>query len=51
MKRLLINCYYDGMTLGEAISFIKRCYQTSPSAKHIADAKQSIKDCTGVDWK
>jgi len=51
MKNLLINCFYDGMTLGEAIIFIKRCYQEAPTEKQIASAQKIIKESAGIDWK
>lgn len=51
MKDLLLNCYWDGMTLGAAIIFIKRCYSETPSEKHIKAAKKLIKECTGKNWR
>ena len=50
MVNLLTNCFYDGMTLGEAVSFIKRCYSETPTERHIKAAQKSIKECTGKDW-
>jgi|GEM_PF-2217953 hypothetical protein len=51
MKNLLINTYFDGMTLDQAIAFITRCYGKAPTEKQIQEAKQSIKNSTNVDWK
>ena len=49
MRDLLIDCYYDGMTLNAALDFISRNYG-SVSNKTIVSAVASIKDCTGIDW-
>lgn len=50
MKNLLMNCYYDGMTIKEAIDFIGRCYWEVPTEKQIENAKRIIKDCTNKEW-
>lgn len=50
MKNLLINLYYDGYGLDEAIEFIERCYQESPSQKVIAKVKDVISETTGKNW-
>lgn len=51
MTNILINCYYDGMTFGEAVAFINRCYGEYPTQREISKAQKSIKECTGKDWK
>ena len=51
MVDLLQNCFWDGMSLGEATLFIKRCYQEAPKDEHIKNACHIIKECTGVEWK
>lgn len=51
MKNLLINCFYDGMTLGQAIAYIERCYTETPTDRQIKLAQNSIKACTGKEWR
>lgn len=51
MKRLLINCFYEGMTVAAAVDFITRCYEETPTEKQIAAAKKTIKECNNVDWE
>ncbi len=50
MKQLLISCFYDGMSVSEAVAFISRCYQETPTPRQIQNAKKTIKACTGIDW-
>lgn len=47
---LLINCYYDKMTVVQAVEFVKR-FGVTPSQKKIDQAKEIIKKCTYQDWK
>ena len=51
MKRLLIDCFYNEMTLQEAIEFITSAYREAPSARSIEAAKKSIKACNNIDWE
>jgi transposase-like protein len=51
MTNLLINCYYDGMTVSEAKDFIKRNYKEEASEKAINKAKQKILSTTNKEWK
>lgn len=50
MKKLLLNCYHDGMTVSEAISFISRCYQEKPTEKQLKDVKLLIKEFSKKEW-
>lgn len=51
MKDLLSRCYYDGMTVTEAVDFISRCYGEAPTAKQVEKTQAIIKSCNGQDWK
>jgi uncharacterized protein YpuA (DUF1002 family) len=51
MKDLLISCYYDRMSLKEAISFVENSYGECPTERQINSAVKSIKDCTNIDWR
>lgn len=51
MKRLLINLFYDGYSLDEAIDFIIRNYEEEPTQNQIASAKKSILECNLVEWR
>ena len=50
MKNLLLNLYYDGYTVAEAMEFIERCYGDRPTERQIENIKKSIKKTTGNDW-
>ena len=51
MKRLLINLFYDGYSLDEAIDFITRNYEEEPTQKQIESAKKSILECNLIEWR
>lgn len=51
MKNLLMNCYFDGMTISEAIIFIERCYHEAPTQKQINNAMKTIKEQLNKTWK
>ena len=51
MKNLLINCYYDGMTVKEAITFITNSYHEEPTEKAIQEARALIRSTTNKNWK
>ena len=51
MKRLLINLFYDGYSLDEAIDFIIRNYEEEPSQKQIASAQKTILECNLIEWR
>jgi ABC-type multidrug transport system ATPase subunit len=46
-----MNCFFDGMTVEEAVAFISRCYGETPTERQIKNAQKAIKDCTGKEWK
>lgn len=48
---LLERCYWGGMTIGEAIAFINRCYCVRPTDEQVRAARNIIKSCTGIDWE
>ena len=50
MKNLLINCYFDGMTVKEATDFISRCYQEVPTQRQINAAMKTIREQTNKSW-
>lgn len=50
MKELLLNCFYDKMTLGEAVAFVTRMTGKGPTNRSIKAAQNSIKLCTGIEW-
>ena len=51
MKNLLKNCYFDGMTIAQAVEFATRVYQEAPTNRQIENVKKSIKESTGIEWK
>lgn len=50
MKNLLMNCYYDGLSIEEAKEFIEKCYHEVPTQKQIENAKKIIKNCENKEW-
>jgi len=50
MKNALLNCYYDGKTVDEAVEFIKSCYGEQPTDRQIAKVKQIIKTQMNKEW-
>ena len=51
MKNILINCYYDGMTVSQAKEFIKSVYKYEQvTEKQINNAKKTILNCTNKEW-
>ena len=50
MKQLLLNCYWDGMTLANTVEYIARCFGETPTERQISAAKKAVKDSTGKDW-
>jgi hypothetical protein len=51
MQDLLKRCYYDGMTVMEAVQFIERAYNKKITEKSIKIAKANIKSLTNIDWE
>ena len=51
MKDLLMNCYYEGMTIEQSIEFITRCYDKAPTEKQLENAKKSIKQFANKEWE
>ena len=53
MKELLIRCYYDSMTLEEAINFVKNSYNGGRDIpkRTIENTLKEIRKTTNRDWK
>jgi hypothetical protein len=51
MTNLLMNCYYDGMTVKQAKEFIKNAYQEEVTEKALNKVKQKILNNTNKEWK
>lgn len=51
MKDLLRNCYYDGMTLEQTITFISEAYQETPTQRQINNFVKSLGASARSDWK
>jgi transposase-like protein len=51
MTNLLMNCYYDGMTVKQAKEFIKSAYQEEVTEKALNKVKQKILNNTNKEWK
>lgn len=51
MKNLLMNLYYDNYTVSQAIDFITRCYDKSPTEKMINKVKSEIKSNNLKEWE
>lgn len=51
MRDLLNRCYYEGMSIKEAIKFIETAYNKKVTEKSIKIAKANIKSCSNVEWE
>lgn len=51
MRNLLMNCYYDGLTIEQTIAFVSRCYWETPTARQIENVKREIKETLNIEWK
>lgn len=51
MKDILMNEFYSGSTVAEAVDFIERCYGKKVSDRVLENTKNKIKILTGKDWK
>ena len=51
MKDILNFCYYEGMTLKNAISFIESSYNKKVNNSTIKKVCEEIKKCTGKVWE
>ena len=50
MKENLIRCYYDDMSVEEAIKFIESVYDKKVSTRTIKIVKNMILKCIGKSW-
>ena len=51
MKNMLINCYYEGMSVSEAVNFLEASYHKTVLQKSIDLAVKEIKNFTNKEWK
>jgi len=51
MQELLKRCFYDKMTVTEAVKFIEKSYGKKVTEKSIKTAKENIKACSNIDWE
>lgn len=51
MTNLLINCWYDGMTIEQAKDFIRRNYQEEVTEKQLNKVKEIIKNQAKKVWR
>lgn len=51
MKDILMNEFYSGSTVAEAVDFIELCYGKKVSERVLENTKNNIKNLTGKDWK
>ena len=51
MNRLLMACYFDGLTVAEAKEWIERVYQEKVTDKAIEKAKNIVKNQMNKEWK
>ena len=51
MERVLMNEFYSGSTVAEAIDFAERCYCEKVSEKTLEKVCKKIKENTGKNWK
>ncbi len=51
MKDILMNEFYSGSTVADAVDFIERCYGKKVSERVLENTKNNIKNLTGKDWK
>lgn len=51
MTNLLINCWYDGMTIEQAKYFIRRNYQEEVTEKQLNKVKEIIKNQAKKVWR
>lgn len=51
MKDYLLSCYFDKMSVKEAVDFVQRGMGVKVSKKVLDQVKKTIKECTGKDWE
>ena len=51
MATTLKDCYFDGMTIEQAVDFISRTCGETPTAKQIEKVKKSLASCGLKEWK
>ena len=51
MKDILNFCYYEGMTLKDAIRFVESSYNKKVTNATIKKVIEEIKKCTGKVWQ
>lgn len=50
-KELLINEFYNGSTIEEAIKFLQSGYNTYPTERQIKNTVNYILKLTNIDWR
>ena len=51
MNRLLMACYFDGLTVAEAKEWIERVYQEKVTDKAIEKARNTVRTQMNKEWK
>ena len=51
MKDFLSSCFYDGMSLSEAVKLTNSCFGKQLTEKQIQSVKEEIEKCTNEEWK
>ena len=51
MQDLLKRCFYDKMTVTEAVKFIEKSYSKKVTEKQVETAKANIKKVSNIDWE
>lgn len=51
MNRVLMDCYFDGLTVAEAKEWIERVYQEKVTDKAIERAKNTVRTQMNKEWK
>ena len=49
-REILINCFYDGMTIDEAVKFATTAYNCNVTTRILNNVKKYIKNVTGKEW-
>lgn len=49
-REILIRCFYDGMTLDEAINFATTAYNCNVTKRIISNVKKYLKEKVGKEW-
>ena len=45
-----MNCYYEGMTIENAVEMYQKSYVKTIPLRSIQSAKKTIKETTGKEW-